>query len=106
MDNHQPHFFDKVKTVGVGQFGESVDLDLEKPLFRVQAGHPLTHALEQATVLMCTVHKLTDLALADQQEVPTLLTALHYLSGMAKALAQDVNHGLMVHTLGKLPSQS
>ncbi len=48
----------------------------------------------------------TDLDLADQQEVPTLLTALHYLSGMTKALAQDVNHGLMVHTLGKLPSQS
>ncbi|WP_258197401.1 hypothetical protein [Pseudomonas plecoglossicida] len=44
--------------------------------------------------------------MADQQEVPTLLTALHYLSGMTKALAQDVNHGLMVHTLGKLPSQS
>lgn len=86
-------------TTGVGHFGEGVDAQADNPLFRVVAGHSLNHAIEQATVLMCTVHKVCDLALQDPQQVPTLLTAAHYLSGMAKALAQDVNHALMVRAL-------
>lgn len=45
---------------------------------------------------MCAVHKISDLAMAEPDHLPTLLTAVHYLSCMAKALARDVNHGLMV----------
>lgn len=86
-------------TTGVGHFGEGVDAGAGQPLFRVIAGHPLNHAIEQATVLMCTVHKVCDLALQNQEHLPTLLTAVHYLSGMAKALAQDVNHALVVRSL-------
>lgn len=47
-------------------------------------------------MLMCAVHKISDLAMAEPDHLPTLLTAVHYLSCMAKALARDVNHGLMV----------
>ena len=77
----------------IGEAGEEGGQD---PLFRVVAGHSMEHAVEQATVLMCAVNKISDLAMAETDHLPTLLTAVHYLSGMAKALAQDVNHGLMV----------
>lgn len=86
----------KLATTGVGHFGEGAEVGVRDPLFRVVAGHPLDHAVEQATVLMCAVHKISDLAMVETDHLPTLLTAVHYLSGMAKALAQDVNHGLMV----------
>ncbi|MFT0866340.1 DUF3077 domain-containing protein [Pseudomonas sp. CAM1A] len=86
----------KLATTGVGHFGEGAEVGVQDPLFRVVAGHPLDHAVEQATVLMCAVHKISDLAMVETDHLPTLLTAVHYLSGMAKALAQDVNHGLMV----------
>ncbi|WP_331832898.1 DUF3077 domain-containing protein [Pseudomonas sp. LH21] len=82
-------------TVSV-ESGEGGEVGVQDPLFRVVAGHPLDHAVEQATVLMCAVHKISDLAMVEPDHLPTLLTAVHYLSGMAKALAQDVNHGLMV----------
>ncbi|MDF0732666.1 DUF3077 domain-containing protein [Pseudomonas entomophila] len=89
----------ELTTLGVGCFGGNDRAGLENPLFRVVKGHPLPHAVEQATVLMCTVHSLCDLALDEVDEVPTLLTAVRYLSGMAKALAQDMNQGLMIHTM-------
>ncbi len=90
-----PHI-GKLATTGVGHFGEAAEEGGQDPLFRVVAGHSMDHAVEQATVLMCAVHKISDLAMAETDHLPTLLTAVHYLSGMAKALAQDVNHGLMV----------
>ncbi|MBC3435753.1 DUF3077 domain-containing protein [Pseudomonas sp. BW16M2] len=83
-------------TTGVGHFGEGAEVGAQDPLFRVVAGHPLDHAVEQATVLMCAVHKISDLAMTETDHLPTLLTAVHYLGGMAKVLAQDVIHGLMV----------
>ncbi|CAM3593054.1 hypothetical protein CCOS865_04070 [Pseudomonas reidholzensis] len=92
---------DEVTTVGVGHFGVGVDYNSETPLFRVEAGHPMSHAVEQATVLICAVHKLSDLAMGEVEEGPTLLTAIHYLSGMAKALAQDVNHGVMIRSVAE-----
>ncbi|WJO24168.1 DUF3077 domain-containing protein [Pseudomonas soli] len=91
----------KLATTGVGHFGEGAQVGVQDPLFRVVAGHPLEHAVEQATVLMCAVHKISDLAMVETDHLPTLLTAVHYLSGMAKALAQDVNHGLTV----RLPAE-
>ncbi|MGE6823856.1 DUF3077 domain-containing protein [Pseudomonas soli] len=86
----------KLTTAAVGHFGEAGEEGGQDPLFRVVAGHSMDHAVEQATVLMCAVHKISDLAMTEADHLPTLLTAVHFLSGMAKALAQDVNHGLMV----------
>lgn len=86
----------KLATTGVGHFGETGEEGGQDPLFRVVAGHSMDHAVEQATVLMCAVHKISDLSMAESGHLPTLLTTVHYLSGMAKALTQDVNHGLMV----------
>jgi hypothetical protein len=94
-DLHTPRVR-QLTTSGIGHFGEGGDVGAHDPLFRVVAGHSLEHAVEQATVLMCAVHKITDMAMVETDQLPTLLTAMHYLSGMAKALAQDVNHGLMV----------
>ncbi|WP_313651302.1 DUF3077 domain-containing protein [Pseudomonas soli] len=81
--------------------GHGGEVGVQDPLFRVVAGHPLGQAVKQATELMCTVHKISDLAMVETDHLPTLLTAVHYLSGMAKALAQDVNHGLTV----RLPAE-
>ncbi|MEB5933518.1 DUF3077 domain-containing protein [Pseudomonas mosselii] len=86
----------KLATTGVGHFGEAGEEGGQDPLFRVVAGHSMDHAAVQATVLMCAVYKISDLAETETDHLPTLLTAVHYLSGMAKALARDVNHGLMV----------
>lgn len=91
----------QLTTCGIGHFGEGGDIGMEEPLFRVVAGHSLDHAVEQATVVMCAVHKLTDMAMMETDQLPTLLTAMHYLSGMAKALAQDVNHGLTLRMPGE-----
>lgn len=86
----------KLATTGVGHFGEAGEEGRQDPRFRVVVGHSMDHAVEQATVLMCAVHKISDLAMTEADHLPKLLTAVHYFSGMAKALAQDVNHGLMV----------
>lgn len=87
-----------ITTIGVGAFGSTDYPGTVRPLFRVVEGHSLPHTLEQATLLMCAVHSLCDLALDEVDDSPTLLTAVRYLSGMAKALAQDVNQALIAHS--------
>ncbi|MGE7989690.1 DUF3077 domain-containing protein [Pseudomonas sp. NPDC089554] len=95
MDKETP-LIPAITTTGVGAFGGTDRPGTAHPLFRVVEGHSLHYALEQATLLMCAVHSLCDLALDEVDDSPTLLTAVRYLSGMAKALTQDVNHGLMI----------
>lgn len=90
---------EQLDTTGVGHFGEGGKVGVKAPLFRVVPGHPLDHAVEQATVLMCGVHKISGLVMVETDHLPTLLTAMHYLSGMAKALVPDANHGLMAPAL-------
>ncbi|WP_408980287.1 DUF3077 domain-containing protein, partial [Pseudomonas sp. FW305-113] len=46
-------------------------MGVQDPLFRVVAGHPLDHAVEQATVLMCAVHKISYLARVETDQLPT-----------------------------------
>ncbi|WP_414155685.1 DUF3077 domain-containing protein [Pseudomonas sp. BNK-43-a] len=87
-----------IETVGIGAFGPGGTANTTKPLFRVVAGHSMSHALEQSTLLLSCVDQLTDLAMVEVDEAGTLLCAAHYLSGMAKALVQDVSHGLMQQT--------
>ncbi|QGW77426.1 DUF3077 domain-containing protein [Pseudomonas alkylphenolica] len=94
-----------LKTCGIGSFGEGIGGRIEDRLFRTTAGHDLDYALEQSSVLMSCVHKLTLQAAVDQDY--TLVWAAHYLSGMAKALVEDVAHVMAAGALvseGKLAS--
>lgn len=52
----------------------------------------MDYALEQSTHLITCAYTLSDIALTqDLKNAPTLLAAAHYLTGMAKALSQDVS---------------
>ncbi|WP_422422815.1 DUF3077 domain-containing protein [Pseudomonas sp. GZD-222] len=82
------------KTTGVGVFGEGASGNAAEQLFRVEPGHSAEFVLEQATLLMSCVNKLTQHMLFEQDE--SMICAAHYLSGMAKALVQDLAHGMMV----------
>ncbi|MFJ4388137.1 MULTISPECIES: DUF3077 domain-containing protein [Pseudomonas] len=85
----------RITTTGIGSFGESGEIDNETPLFQVVAGHPMDYALEQSTHLITCAYTLSDIALTqDLKNAPTLLAAAHYLTGMAKALSQDVSHAV------------
>ncbi|TDF80234.1 DUF3077 domain-containing protein [Pseudomonas sp. H9] len=81
------------KTTGVGVFGEGENGTRAERLFRVEPGHDAPFALEQAALLMGCVSKLTQDMLFEQDE--TMVLAAHYLSGMAKALVEDVAHSMM-----------
>lgn len=67
----------KLATTGVEYFGEAGEEGGQDPLFRVVAGHSMDHSVEQATVLMYAMHKISDLAMTEADHVPTLLTAVH-----------------------------
>ncbi|MFQ6576508.1 DUF3077 domain-containing protein [Pseudomonas sp. UM16] len=83
-----------LKTTGVGVFGASLSGTCSENLFRVEPGHSADFVLEQATMLMAYVNKLTLHVMFEQDEA--MLCAAHYLSGMAKALVEDVAHGMVV----------
>jgi hypothetical protein len=79
-------------TDGIAGFGDSGDTNNPEPLFRVVAGHAVDYALEQSTTLISCAHMLSDPAInQDLKNAPILMTAVHYLSGMAKALSQEVS---------------
>ncbi|MBH3426184.1 DUF3077 domain-containing protein [Pseudomonas alkylphenolica] len=80
------------KTSGVGTFGEGEGGAGAVRLFRVEAGHSAGYVLEQASVLIDCVHKLTLQAGIEQDG--TSAWAAHYLAGMAKALVEDLAFGL------------
>ncbi|MFT4454363.1 DUF3077 domain-containing protein [Pseudomonas sp. RTCS2] len=65
------------------------------PLFRVNAGISCEEALEQASLLMDCINKLT-LRGGMENENGTVVWAAHYLGEMAKALIDDVATGLQV----------
>ncbi|MDD1016496.1 DUF3077 domain-containing protein [Pseudomonas rubra] len=80
------------KTAGIAAFGEGESGRSTHRLFRVEPGHSAVFALEQSAVLMGCVHRLTLQAGIEQDAA--LVWAAHYLSGMAKALVEDVAHGM------------
>ncbi len=82
-----------LKTCGVGTFGEGIGGRIADRLFKVTPGHDAEYALEQASVLMSCVYKITLEAGIERDD--NLVWAAHYLSGMAKALVEDVAHGMM-----------
>ncbi|VVP75957.1 hypothetical protein PS910_01495 [Pseudomonas fluorescens] len=83
----------ELKTPGIGTFGEGVGGKIADRLFKVQPGHDAEYALEQASVLLDCVYKMTLDAGIDGNG--QMVWGAHYLSGMAKALVEDVAHGMM-----------
>lgn len=67
-------------TVGVATF-----LDM----YRVQPGIPFERVLEEVSVILGCVRELSE----QEQVDPVSITALHYLSAMAKALLNDLEVG-------------
>lgn len=81
------------KTLGVGTFGEGEGGPTAERLFRVQPGHNADFALEQSALLATCAYKLT--LQAGIEPDGTLIWAAHYLSGMSKALVEDVAHAML-----------
>ncbi|CAK9887521.1 MULTISPECIES: DUF3077 domain-containing protein [Pseudomonas] len=77
-----------LKTIGVGTFGEGPSGKTTERLFRVEPGHSADFVLEQAALLMGCVSKLTHQAMIEEDEA--MACAAHFLSGMAKALVEDL----------------
>ncbi|MEJ3661263.1 DUF3077 domain-containing protein [Pseudomonas fragi] len=65
-----------------------------QPLFRVNAGISCEEALEQASLLMDCVNKLT--FLSGMENDNAVVWASHYLGEMAKAIIDDVTSGLQL----------
>lgn len=83
----------QVNTAGGTTF--SAHNSLNQPFFRVCPGVSGEEALEQASVLMNCVNKLTQLAgVSDDNNA--LVWAAHYLGEQAKALVDDVTLGIQI----------
>ena len=82
-----------LKTTGVATFGEGVTGKHADRLFKVLPGHDAEYALEQASVLLNCVYRMT--LEAGVEHNGDMVWGAHYLSGMAKALVEDVAHGMM-----------
>ena len=85
---------DDLKTSGTATFGGEESGLRASGLFRVEAGHSADYALAQSSQLMACVRKLTFEAGIEQDA--TLALAACFLSGMAKALIDDVSHSILV----------
>lgn len=81
-----------LKTSGIGTFGEGLGGTIADRLFKVTPGHDADYALEQATVLLDCIYKMT--LEAGVEGGGRFVWETHYLSGMAKALVEDVAHGM------------
>lgn len=80
-----------IDTVGAATFAKC-NSD-SKPLFRVNAGVSCEEALEQASLLMDCINKLTLMGGMDANN-GTLVWASHYLGEQVKAIIDDVADGL------------
>ena len=81
-------------SIGSGTFGEGAEGVSTQRLFRVIPGHDHDYLLEQANVLRGCVYHLTREASLERNDM--LITAAHYLSGMAKALTEDIAMARMI----------
>ncbi|WP_028944628.1 DUF3077 domain-containing protein [Pseudomonas vranovensis] len=88
----------QVNTAGGATFSKHNSLN--QPFFQVCPGISGEEALEQASVLMDCVNKLTQLAgMSDDNE--SLVWAAHYLGEQAKALIDDVATGIQIAESGE-----
>ncbi|HKS12518.1 MAG TPA: DUF3077 domain-containing protein [Pseudomonas sp.] len=81
-----------LKTSGIGTFGEGVGGKIADRLFKVTPGHDAEYAMEQAAVLLDCAYKMT--LEAGVEGNGRFLWESHYLTGMAKALVEDVAHSM------------
>ena len=79
-----------IKTPGLASCGEGENSPTR--LFRVMTGVPIDYALEQASVLMNCVHRLTFVGVMEKDD--TLVWAAHVLAGQSRALVEDVRLGI------------
>lgn len=91
------HF--QVNTAGGASFSKHNSLN--QPLFKVCPGVSGEEALEQASVLMNCVNKLTQLA-GVSEDYNALVWAAHYLGEQAKALVDDVTTGIQIAEGGQV----
>jgi|GEM_PF-1010069 len=91
-----------ITTAGVATFSEGEGSPAA--LFRVMPDIPIDYALEQASVMMGCVHKLTFVGVMDKDD--TLVWAAHLLSGMAHALVEDLALGVSYHIDDKAARRS
>jgi hypothetical protein len=82
-----------LNTVGCATFAKCNAQN--QPLFRINAGISCEEALEQASLLMDCVNKLTFLS-GMENDNASMVWASHYLSEMAKAIIDDVTSGLQL----------
>ncbi|WP_312934219.1 DUF3077 domain-containing protein [Pseudomonas sp.] len=75
-------------SVGSATFGEGASGTSTHRLFRVIPGHDHDYLLEQASILMSCVYQLNREASLERDD--KLIVAAYYLSGMAKALIEDI----------------
>ena len=61
-------------------------------LFRITPGIPCDYALEQAAAILGCVHKLIHTGVMDEDN--DVVMAAYYLSGLAKAIINDVELGV------------
>ena len=81
-----------INTVGSATFAKCNAQN--QPLFRINAGISCEEALEQASLLMDCVNKLT--LLSGMENDNAVVWASHYLGEMAKAIIDDVTSGLQM----------
>ncbi|VVQ02116.1 hypothetical protein PS910_03910 [Pseudomonas fluorescens] len=79
-----------IKTPGIASCGEGEGSPTR--LFRVMTGVPIDYALEQASVLMNCVHRMTFVGVMEKDD--TLVWAAHVLAGQSRALIEDVRLGI------------
>ncbi|PJY96150.1 MULTISPECIES: DUF3077 domain-containing protein [Pseudomonas] len=80
-----------IDTVGAATFAKCNSEN--QPLFRVNAGVSCEEALEQASLLMDCINKLTLMGGMDDNN-GALVWAAHYLGEQVKAVIDDVADGL------------
>lgn len=79
-----------IKTPGIASCGEGENSPTR--LFRVMTGVPIDYALEQASVLMNCVHRMTFFGVMEKDD--TLVWGAHVLAGLSRALTEDVRLGI------------
>ena len=78
-------------------FGEGVGGKIADRLLKVTPGHNAKYALKQASVLFDCVYKMTLDAGVDGNG--KMVWGAHHSIGMAKALVEDIAHGMMTEPL-------
>lgn len=92
---------ESAKTAGVTTFITTENPPMD--LFRINPGVPCDYALEQVSTLLGCVHTLIEAGAVDNDS--QMIWSAYYLSGLAKAIIEDVEVGRMRSRKGSSPRQ-